>query len=337
MPTTATAALIALIGLFPGILGNYVYRAIVGIDWREKEPKGILRLLGFSVVGLMIYALAAEVLSLPAPLHVLPETYKSLSSANPNFSRIFLPYGGHLLSGLLAGVLGAFGAILLSRLSSQTGYAGAWDSLVRTFAPGHWVIAALANGEIYAGKLRAAEISVPGAERDIVLEEPCAFDRDSGNYRSSSYQYLFIKAEALYSLAVITDPTRDGRTVPINNYLFPEGEENEPKEPLHRRRNQGMANTTTDRQSRQRHQRYRHRPHRPHRRRASECRSGEAKVSCPAGAFWLSTLIHHRRTNAWSAREDAALRLVVISWWIDRSPRSCGHLPIFKRSNLEQT
>ena len=66
MPTTITALLIITIAVFPGLIGDRVYQFIVGVDWREKEFRTILRLIGFSVIGVVIYSIAHSIIGFVA-------------------------------------------------------------------------------------------------------------------------------------------------------------------------------------------------------------------------------------------------------------------------------
>lgn len=221
MPTTITAIVITIVAIFPGVLGNRAYQAIVGIDWRDKEFQVILRLAGFSVVGAVLYSIAADLTSfLPLPLHLIPSSYESLSDSPENLLKIIYPYIGHLVGGFIAGVLAALAVLLLAKISSTTAYPGAWDDFIRKHVSKHWVIIGLKNGDVYAGKIKTADLSVSKDERDIILEEPCLYEDKTGNYRSLNYQYIFIASENLYSLAVVHDSKLDKRIVAVGENLF---------------------------------------------------------------------------------------------------------------------
>jgi len=224
MPDTVASVLIIVIAVFPGLIGDRIYRSLVGVDWREKEWQGILRLIGFSVVGLTIYALIAEGLDWSPPLHILPTVYTNLSPDNMKFSQIFLPYGGHLVGGSFAGLLGAAGAKILAKFSYRSVYPSAWDEFIRSHVPNHWVVLGFESGEVYAGKLKVADVSSSSDERDLVLEEPALYDPEAGTYTSTSYQYLFIKAKTVYSIAAVHEPT-DNRIVPIGQVIFQGGKD----------------------------------------------------------------------------------------------------------------
>lgn len=236
MPTTITALIIIIVAIFPGVLGNRVYQAIVGIDWRDKEFQVILRLTGFSVVGAVLYSVVADLASfLPLPLHLIPRSYESLSDRPEALLKIIYPYIGHLVGGFVAGVLAALAVLLLAKISSTTAYPGAWDDFIRKHVSKHWVIIGLKNGDVYAGKIKTADLSVSKDERDIILEEPCLYEESTGNYRSLNYQYIFIASENLYSLAVVHDSKLDKRILRVGENLF-NGEDDNGK---------GKTDTTT--------------------------------------------------------------------------------------------
>lgn len=227
MPDTIVGLLIIVIAIFPGLIGDKIYRVLIGADWREREWQGILRLIGFSVVGVTLYALFSAVLDWYPPVHIFPSTYENISSEGSLLSKIFIPYSGHLVGGGIAGLLGAWGAKLLARFSSSSAFPCAWDQFVRSFVPNHWVVIGLESGEVYAGKLKIADIAASMEERDLVLEEPALYNTETNQYISTSYQFMFIKSKALYSIAVVNEPTIDRRVTPIGDALFAGGESNE--------------------------------------------------------------------------------------------------------------
>lgn len=228
MPTTITALIIIIVAIFPGVLGNKAYQMIVGIDWRDKEFQVIIRLTGFSIVGAVLYTIVANLVNfLPLPLHLIPSSYGSISDNPNNLLKIIYPYVGHLIGGFISGVLAALAVLLLSKISSTTAFPAAWDDFIRKHVSKHWVIIGLNNGDIYAGKIKTADLSVSKDERDIVLEEPCLYERETGNYRSLNYQYMFIPSDNLYSLAVVHDPKIDKRIISVGENLFKGKDEND--------------------------------------------------------------------------------------------------------------
>lgn len=221
MPSTITAIFIIIVAIFPGVLGNKIYQIVVGHDWRNKEFQIVLRLVGFSVIGAVIYSIVADLISfLPLPIHLIPDTYSHLTDSPKSILTIVYPYLGHLAGGFVAGLLAAWSILLLAKISSSTAYPGAWDDFIRKHVSKHWVIIGLKNGDVYAGKIKSADLSVSKNDRDIVLEEPCLFKKDINNYESLNYQYIFISSENLYSLAVVYDSSLDTRLIPVGEALF---------------------------------------------------------------------------------------------------------------------
>ena len=86
----------------------------------------------------------------------------------------------------------------------------------------HWVTVGLDNGDIYAGYIGRADVSVPAAERDLILQEPAVFDKRLMRYRSLQYQSLFLVGSTILSMAVITDAAADKRITPIGESPFVE-------------------------------------------------------------------------------------------------------------------
>lgn len=221
MPADLSALLIAIIAIFPGSIGNKIFGNLVGTDWKEKEYQSILRLLGFSVVGVMIYSLVGNIFGWQPPTHLFPSTYGNLTPNTFN-KTIVIPYIGHLICGSIAGIFGVLGAKSLAYFSGSSAHPGAWDDFIRKYVPNHWVVISLKNGEIYAGIVKHAAISAAQKERDIVVEEPCRFDTKTSNYVAVNYQQMFIPAEILYSIAVIPN-IEDKRILPVGKNLFAEG------------------------------------------------------------------------------------------------------------------
>jgi hypothetical protein len=82
------------------------------------------------------------------------------------------------------------------------------------------VAVALQNGEAYVGYLKVSDVSVEQNERDLVLSEPSLYDEEQRDYVALPYQQLFITASLWYSMAVIHDPDRDKRVVPVGSSPF---------------------------------------------------------------------------------------------------------------------
>jgi hypothetical protein len=82
------------------------------------------------------------------------------------------------------------------------------------------VAVTLQNGDAYVGILRACDRTVGGDERDIVLEEPAAYNEESADYTALPYQHLFVPAALVFCITVVHDPARDKRIVPVGASPF---------------------------------------------------------------------------------------------------------------------
>jgi hypothetical protein len=229
MPGSLAAVLVLVFALFPGFIGNRIYETFIGIDWREREWRTVLRLTGFSVTGAVIYSAIAPYMGLNQypPLHLFPSTFRHLTADSPLVNKIAIAFIGHIACSVIAGVLAVVSANGMGWISSKSMYPGAWDDFVRRYTADHWVIVGLKNGMVYAGKLKNADVAVATEDRDLVLEEPCEYNSDSGQYVAVGYQHLFVPASTWYSIAVIYDHSRDKRTVQVSEALFYNEEENE--------------------------------------------------------------------------------------------------------------
>ena len=186
MPTTVAAALVLACAIFPGFLGSRVYESFIGLDWRERDWRAIVRLAGFSVVGIVIYIAGMHAFPLPPPLHLFPSTFENLTPTSTDIGQLAASFSGHLLGSVIAGGLAVAGTVMLARFASASVYPGAWDDFARTRVRDHWVVVGLNNGEVYAGKLTNADVAVASGDRDLVVEEPCRFEH--GRYVAENYQ-----------------------------------------------------------------------------------------------------------------------------------------------------
>ena len=221
IPTTVAAALVLVFAVLPGFIGDRVHAFFVGSDWREREWRTLLRIIAFSFTGALLYTLFAAAVDLEPPLHLFPSTFQSLTPELPALVQLSVASVGHVLGSVIAAVLLVGLVKVLTRFSSRSLYPGAWDDFARLYAPKHWVVVGLTNGQVYAGKLKSSDVAVAMEDRDLVLEEPCAYNAKSKQYIAVSYQYLFVPAATWFSIAVISDP-KDNRTVPVDEPLFTE-------------------------------------------------------------------------------------------------------------------
>lgn len=162
--------LIVIFAILPGLLGDAIYRARIGVSWREKDWQSLLRMLGFSVAGLTLYVIFANIIDAPQPIYILPKTFTSHNATPQNLPLIFVPYVGHFTGTVVAVfVLAYFKRKLARKLSA---YPNAWDDFIRSCVPKRVVIIALNSGEAYAGILHNVDVSVEQKDRDFVLCEP---------------------------------------------------------------------------------------------------------------------------------------------------------------------
>ncbi len=212
MPNTIGGLIILVLAILPGLPGDEVYRRLVGVSWREREWRAIVRVVLFSAIGLALYGVAAIPLDLPNP-YVLSPDLPEVTSGKAAFqlTRSFLlAYVGHFACAGIAGLLLGFGRLGLGHWTPASAYPAAWDEFTRTCLPERWAVITLRNGHTYAGIVHTVDASVAQSERDIVLKEPALFEE--GGYRSIEYQYMFLPAALISSVAAVYDPKKDGVT-----------------------------------------------------------------------------------------------------------------------------
>lgn len=220
LPGTLTGVLIAAFAVLPGLPGERLYSFFVGSNWREDKWSRTLRLLAFSLFGLAGYALVATHIGAPLPQYI---SSKGLETLAPNqlgaFAAAFL---GHVCGATFFGLLAGVGTRVLARVSARSAYASAWDHFIKSSVKNHWVTVGLNNGEVYAGYIGPADVSVAAAERDVILLEPALLDQATMRYRSLQYQSLFLLASTIASVAVIFDAATDKRMTRIGESPFAE-------------------------------------------------------------------------------------------------------------------
>lgn len=219
MPTLA-ALLIVVAAIFPGILGDKIYRTFVGWNWREKDWQSVIRLLGFSITGLTIYVVLAYRFGWPLPIYVFPSSFNLNAITPQTLGPLCIAYSGHFAGATAAGLVGGIVMRILGRWLPV--YPSAWDDFVRLCVSEHWVVVSTTNGDTYAGMVRTADVSVKQDERDIVLLEPAQYSEKENNYQVLSYQSIFLPATIVSSIAVVYDPDRDlKRNSVVGDWLFP--------------------------------------------------------------------------------------------------------------------
>jgi hypothetical protein len=224
-PDTIETLLIILFAVLPGYVGESVYTRVAGVNWRESPWRAVLRVLVISVAGVYLYALLAAALNalgpfdLPLPTYAFPAV---LSDPRALAVHGVVRTGGALLGHVTGSVVTALVAPRVMRaLPHARGWPSAWDEMVREYVRGRWVMVELKNGQFLVGKLEVADASVAASERDLVLEEPCQLDPVSKRFVPDTKQFLFLPADAVASVAALTDIERDTRiTTPYQPLTF---------------------------------------------------------------------------------------------------------------------
>ncbi len=224
MPTTITAVLIIVFAVIPGVPGEALYKIILGADWREEQWPRVVRIIWIGLFGLVAYIIIANAIGTPAPLYIFPSNFSADQFTANLLPTMALAYVGHTVCAALVASITALSIRTITKHASVTTYPDTWDDFVRRYVREHWIIVHLENGESFAGMLEKADISVQQSERDIVLTEPALYSKESGNYISLPYQYLFLPAALVSSIAVYYDETKDSRITRVNEKLFEEGE-----------------------------------------------------------------------------------------------------------------
>ncbi|HEV7486574.1 MAG TPA: DUF6338 family protein [Thermoanaerobaculia bacterium] len=220
MPGTLMGILIAAFAVLPGLPGEKLYSFFVGSNWREDKWSRTLRLLAFSLFGLAGYALVATHIGAPVPQYI---SAKALEQLAPNqFGAFAAAFLGHVCGATFCGFLAGVGTRLIARMSATSAYSSAWDHFIKSSVKNHWVTVGLNNGDVYAGYIGPADVSVAAAERDVILLEPALLDQRLMRYRSLQYQSLFLVGSTILSMAVITDAAADKRITPIGESPFVE-------------------------------------------------------------------------------------------------------------------
>lgn len=222
MINTISSLIIAIFALLPGIPGNEIYKIIVGFDRRDTSVFWILRLLLFSVLGIVIYVLLALLFNWWMPIYIIPSQVTSAFNDPSMMPKIFIPYLGHILCSAAIGIIMAQFKIFITKFTPFAIYPEPWDTFIRENVKNHWVIVKLKNDITYAGVLCEADISATQDERDLILEEPCIFVEERNNYKALAYQSIFIKGLFVEYIAVVHDPDKDKKRTVTGEYLFKE-------------------------------------------------------------------------------------------------------------------
>jgi hypothetical protein len=218
LPNSVTALLIAAFAILPGAPGERIYTMLVGWDWREDKWWRTLRLLAFSLAGLSAYSIIAAAVGAPLPSYISqPALEGRLSGQSSDLGVSLL---GHFVGAAIAGLAAGYAVRALARLTSRSAYSSAWDHFINSCAKGRWVTVGLANGQVYAGYVDKADVSVAASDRDIILREPALYDETEKAYRATPYQTMFLLGSTIASIAAVTDPRGDQRITTAGEDLF---------------------------------------------------------------------------------------------------------------------
>lgn len=147
MPTTVTALAIIVFAIVPGVLGETVYRLVVGNDWRQSEWERVVRIVTLSVGGLVFTSL---ILLMPRQLP-LPTTFSAISLEDPGDIRRLMRlatgvYIIHFVSSSALGGLVALATRYVSEKTSMSTYPDSWDVFAKRYVVKHWVAVTLTDG-----------------------------------------------------------------------------------------------------------------------------------------------------------------------------------------------
>ncbi|MEW6241222.1 MAG: DUF6338 family protein [Chloroflexota bacterium] len=219
MPDTIHALLVILFAVLPGLPGNSLYQRLVGSDWREEQWRTVIRIIGISLGGLILYVIIGNWLNAPLPSYISPLTFANLTVSRLVLVPMAIAFVGHFVSSTAVGFLAAKITQLMDRWTKVSEYADSWHKFVSIHAEEHWVIVSLQGGSSYAGYIKKADTNVSSDERDIILAEPAVFRKDQNNYWSLPYKYLFIPGKHISSVAIVHEPS-DERVSKIDQFLF---------------------------------------------------------------------------------------------------------------------
>lgn len=218
LPNSVAALLIAAFAVLPGVPGERIYTMLVGWDWREDKWWRTLRILTFSLVGLSAYTIPASLVTAPLPVYISPSALERLLPTQ--LTHVAVAFLGHILAAAVSGLAAGYAIRVLARLTSRSAYSSAWDHFINSCARSRWVTVGLTNGQVYAGYVDKADVSVAASERDIILREPALYDETEKTYRATPYQTMFLLGSTISSIAAVTDPRGDKRITSAGEDLF---------------------------------------------------------------------------------------------------------------------
>lgn len=221
MPDTVIGLVILLFAVLPGVPAYSIYKTFYGSDWRETDWEKVIKVVIFSLAGIIMYTLVSALVKLPPPIYIIPSTFEPSTFGVTSLLPIALSLTGHFISSILVAILAVLATRFIGRWTPSTPYPAAWDDFIRQDVQGHWIVVRLTNREAYAGYIKNADISVSQSERDIVLAEPAIYNEKEKNYKTIPYQQLFLPASMISSIATVYNPKSDERITSIGSNLFP--------------------------------------------------------------------------------------------------------------------
>jgi hypothetical protein len=177
-------------------------------------------LLAFSLSGLSAYAIVASLVAAPLPAYISPHAMEVLRPEQ--IGPLAVAFLGHLACATICGGGAGYAIRALARLTSLSVYFSAWNHFINSCSKGRWVTIGLTNGQVYAGYIDKADLSVAASERDIILREPALYDEAARAYRMTSYQTMFLLGSTIVSIAAIMDTQDDVRITSRRKDLFGE-------------------------------------------------------------------------------------------------------------------
>ena len=221
MPTSFASLLVLVLAILPGVPGEAIYRFVLGADWRDKQWQRVLRILLFSVIGLVAYAIIASSGRVPSPVFLDISTYKLERFDKDIVLKAAESLGAHFIASSLVGFFSALAVLFLNKLFKKSIYPDAYTTFINNCADFRWVVVTLTSGSSYAGYILRGDTSVAFGERDIILAEPAQYNQETKQYQCVSYQHMYLSAGMIASIATVYDPTIDKkRQSPIEGNLF---------------------------------------------------------------------------------------------------------------------
>lgn len=227
MPTTITMLVIIIFAILPGIPAYLIYKAMNGFDWRKNDWERITLIIGFSLLGLILYTIISGITILPEPIYVIPSTFSQYNFQIETLYLIAFSLLGHCVASLIIGIIWVYSVRFITKHTQVSALPSAWDYYVFCCIPNHWVVVTLTNDESYAGILEYTDTAVCQGERDVILREPAKYNGKLQNYEVLSYQHLYLPSNLIFSIATLTDKEKDNRINKIGTVLFQKEENNE--------------------------------------------------------------------------------------------------------------